>query len=55
MFNIGDKVKIKAPFKIAFDRTYEILGPSEATDTFKVDVWYDGVGSDFHQKFLELA
>jgi hypothetical protein len=51
--NIGDKVKIKAPFNIAFGDTYEIIGVAEAADTYTVGV--NEAGSDFHIDFLEAV
>ncbi len=52
--NIGDKVKIKAPFNVHFPNVYEIIGLSETPDTYHVGVYGDA-GSDFHIDFLEAA
>jgi hypothetical protein len=54
-FNAGDKVVLLAPFNVAFPGEYAIIGPAVTDDTYKVDIWYDGVGSDFHEMYLEAV
>lgn len=52
--NIGDKVKIKAPFAVHFPNEYEVIGISEVPDTYHVNV-YGESGSDFHIDFIEVV
>lgn len=52
--NIGDKVKIKAPFNAAFPAVYEIVAVAEAPNTFAVNV-HGEVSSDFNLEYLEIA
>lgn len=55
-FNIGDKVTILPPFKIHFPNTYTILALSQADiNTYIVDIYNDGIGSDFSDIYLEAA
>lgn len=53
IMNIGDKVKLKPPFNVAFPHVYQIAAIAAAPDTCTVDIWNDGVGSDFYIDYLE--
>ncbi len=52
--NVGDKVKIKAPFNAAFPAVYEIVAVAEAPDTYSVNVYGDA-SSDFNVQYIESA
>lgn len=52
-FSVGDSVKILAPFAISFPGTYQVLALAQAPDTYTVDIYNDGIGSDFYVEYLE--
>lgn len=54
-FNVGDQVKIKAPMNITFSGVYVVMALAASPDTYTVDVWNDGTGSDFYIDYLEAA
>lgn len=54
-FNIGDNVKILPPFGFNFSSVYQVIALAIAPDTYTIDIWGDGVGSDFYINYLEAA
>lgn len=55
-FNVGDKVKVKEPFSFNFSGTYTVLALSAVdANTYTIDLYNDGVGSDFADIYLEAA
>ena len=52
--NIGDKVKIKAPFNVHFPNEYEVIGISEVPDSYIINV-HGETGSDFHIDLIEAV
>ncbi len=51
----GDVIRITPPFSERFPDEYAIISLAEADSTYAVDVYGDGVGSDFHIEFLEAV
>ena len=54
-FNIGDQVKILPPFAVSFPTTYPVIAIAAAANTYTVDIYGDGIGSDFSAIYLEAA
>jgi hypothetical protein len=54
-FNIGDKVRVLPPFAANFSGEYTVLALAAAPDTYSIDIYGDGIGSDFSSIYLEAA
>lgn len=52
-FQVGDSVRIKGAPGVTFNGVYTVLALAVAPDTYTVDVWSDGTGSDFYIDYLE--
>jgi hypothetical protein len=51
--NVGDRVRIKQPFNVAYPNVYTIIAVAVAPDTYTLDT-QDG-GGDFYIDYLEAV
>ena len=53
---VGNKVKLKAPFNVAFPASYLVIGIADnAPDTLRLDLYGDGTPCDFNIEFIEVV